>query len=90
MTTPLRPALLNWQISLKAREIAHIATDTCKGELMPNTDDNHTPSCNRLKKRIEDLALAVKMARLQPGLPPAARSAEAAPEPPPPDQFPHI
>jgi hypothetical protein len=78
---PLRPLLLNWQISLRAREIAHAAIDTCKGELLPNVDDNHTPNCNRLKKQIEEFALQVKLARLQPPAAPPAFRPEAAAEP---------
>jgi hypothetical protein len=66
MTASLRLFMLNTQISLAAREIAHAHTDTCKGNVQPNHNDNHTPGCNQLKRRIEELGLAIKLAGLQP------------------------
>lgn len=66
MTAPLRTSLLNWQIAHRARELAHEATATCKGALMPNENDNHTPNCNALKKQIEEFALQIKFASIQP------------------------
>ena len=62
----MRPALLNEQISIEARLIAHEATRTCKYKDLPNEEASHTPNCNRLKHAIEDLALQVKLAREQP------------------------
>jgi len=62
---PLPLFLLNEQISLRARTIAHQATNTCQGKLLPNQNDNHTPRCNKLKEQIEELALQVKLAGLQ-------------------------
>jgi hypothetical protein len=61
----LRLALLNTQIALRARQIAHEATRTCKGELLPHDDEHHTPKCNKLKHEIEDLARLVKLATHQ-------------------------
>ena len=72
---PLRPFLLNEQISLAARRIAHETILTCKGKMLPNLDAHHTPKCNHLKREIEELVLGVKVASLQP----APRN-----EPPPP------
>jgi hypothetical protein len=66
MTAPLRRVLLNNEISLEARRIAHAATSTCKGDLVPNSDDYHSRNCNRLKEQIEQLCLQIKCARLQP------------------------
>jgi hypothetical protein len=52
---------------LQARTIAHTATPTCKGKLLPNLDEHHTPKCNRLKREIAALTLGVKWAaNLQP------------------------
>lgn len=90
MIAPLRPALLNWQISLRAREIAHDATRTCHSDVQPLGDDYHTSCCNRLKRQIEELVFQVKLARLQPPGQLKPRPAEEAPAPPLPDQLPHI
>jgi hypothetical protein len=61
----MRIALLNTQIALRARQIAHEATRTCKGELLPPDDDHHTPKCNKLKHEIEDLCRLIKLASHQ-------------------------
>lgn len=66
MTVPLRPSLLNEQISMEARRIAHAATATCRGDFVPNSDDYHSPNCNKLKRQIEELCLQIKYARSQP------------------------
>jgi hypothetical protein len=62
---PLRPFLLNEQIAVQARKIAHGATPTCRGELTPNHNDHHTLKCNKLKGEIEELARQIKLAGLQ-------------------------
>ena len=74
MTKPMRRALLNDQISLAARKIAHDVTRTCRGELLPNAEACHTLKCNTLKLKIENLVLTVKFAEKQPS---------ERPEPPP-------
>jgi hypothetical protein len=79
MTTPLRRSLLNTEISFEARHIAHAATQTCRGEPIPNSDDHHTPNCNELKRKIETLCLQVKCAALQP---PQQREPEYPPDHP--------
>jgi hypothetical protein len=61
----LRRSLLNHEISLQARIIAHETTKSCHGENLPDHPDHHTPKCNKLKARIEDMALQVKLAGLQ-------------------------
>jgi hypothetical protein len=66
MTPPLRQELLNEQISIEARRIAHQATHTCKGDGAPEPNDYHTRNCNKLKEEIENLCLQVKCAALQP------------------------
>jgi hypothetical protein len=62
MTAPLRPFLLNEQIGLEARRIAHRHTLACGGDGLPNVDEHHTCDCNALKLEIQTLALAVKLA----------------------------
>jgi len=82
MTKPLRQFLLNEQIAIEARRIAHEHTRRCNdcrrrdklvargdlqaGEPVPNLETWHTPSCNKLKLEIENLCLQVKLAGLQP------------------------
>jgi hypothetical protein len=66
MTPPLRQSLLNEQISIEARRIAHAATRTCKGDGTPNSPEYHSKNCNHLKERIEKLCLQIKCAALQP------------------------
>lgn len=70
MSPPLRRALLNAEISLEARRIAHEATKSCNknNDLLPNENDSHTGKCNKLKAEIEGLAWVVKVATLQPPL----------------------
>jgi len=68
MTHKLRKFLLNEQISIEARRIAHAATATCRygdGDIIEQDDDCHTCKCNALKKEIEALALQVKLAASQ-------------------------
>ena len=69
MTAPMRRFLLNRQIALEARRIAHAATKTCRNdEYRPggsDHDDEHTPRCNTLKRAIETLALQIKLAAVQ-------------------------
>ena len=84
MTAPMRRFLLNRQIALEARRIAHAATTTCNkhdkdGETEPpdDIDDNHTPACNRLKKEILALAMNIKLASLQPRVKPSDEPAPA-------------
>jgi len=77
MTKPLRRFLLNEQIAREARRIAHEHTEKCNNEkrlealgvtdgTVPNLDDWHTPACNDLKRKIEILALQVKLSGIQP------------------------
>ena len=68
MTAPLRRFLLNHEIAVEARRIAHAATKTCHYEFAEGTDNNdeHTKNCNTLKHAIETLALQIKLASLQP------------------------
>lgn len=70
MSPPLRRALLNAEISLQARKIAHEATKSCNknNSLLPNENDHHTRKCNELKTEIEGLAWVVKVSALQPPL----------------------
>ena len=80
MTSPQRRAMLNAHIDSEARRIAHTWTTTCKGDplthdLPPDDDEWHTNRCNALKAEIVQLAMNVKLARLQP---PAER--EPAPD----------
>lgn len=79
MTVPLRRALLNNEISLEARRIAHAATSTCKGDSVPNENNYHSPNCNKLKQQIEELCLQIKLAALQP---PQRREPEYPPDHP--------
>jgi len=67
MTRPLRPYMLNKQIALEARKIAHAFTGTCRFASDDGTDidEEHTLKCNTLKHRIEELALNVKLAAVQ-------------------------
>ena len=67
MTAPLRRFLLNRQIAIEARRIAHQATRTCRNPYIDGTDhdDEHTKNCNTLKRKVEELALQVKLAGLQ-------------------------
>ena len=79
MTEPMRRFLLNRQIALEARRIAHAATKTCRSpHISEGKDyhDEHTRKCNALKAEIEALALNVKLAGLQP---PEARPREPPP-----------
>ena len=67
MTAPQRPFLLNRQIAIAARDIAHRAMNSCKGRHEDGyRDDEHNAACNMLKRQIEELALNVKLASLQP------------------------
>jgi hypothetical protein len=67
MTAPLRRFLLNQEIAVEARRIAHAATKTCHYEFAEGTDNNdeHTKNCNQLKHDIEMLAKQIKLASLQ-------------------------
>jgi hypothetical protein len=67
VTKPLRPWLLNHQIGVEARRIAHAATKTCRYQSDGGTDrdDEHTRNCNWLKHEIEALAKHVKLASMQ-------------------------
>jgi len=81
MTKPLRTFLLNEQISIEARKIAHKACGTCpsraamiradasglggKVDDLPNHDEWHSPTCNKLKSAIEALCLNIKLAASQ-------------------------
>jgi hypothetical protein len=70
MTQPLRKPLLNAQIALEARAIAHRFTRSClRFDVLRTTtssdDDDHTKACNDLKRQIQDLAMGVKLATLQ-------------------------
>jgi hypothetical protein len=77
MVNPLRPYLLNRQIEIEARKIAHAATKTCKPRptddepepVISADDDEHTKNCNSLTRAIVELAKNVKLASLQPSLP---------------------
>lgn len=80
MTKPLRRALLNAEISLEARRIAHAATRSCKWDNMPNDNNCHTPKCNLLKLQIENLVLTVKFAEKQPSERPVPPAFELQPE----------
>jgi ribosomal protein L9 len=64
MTKPMRSFLLNRQIALEARRIAHAATKTCKLS-DGDREDEHTAKCNKLKREIETLALQIKLAGMQ-------------------------
>lgn len=71
MTAPLRRYLLNHEIKLAARRIAHAWTKTCKYqgddiEKVSDVDDEHTRNCNAMTREIEALAMHVKMAAVQP------------------------
>jgi hypothetical protein len=70
MTHRLRPSLLNQQIAMEARRIAHAHTHTCTYQpddlSVFSRDEYHTRKCNLLKKQIENLALHVKLAGMQP------------------------
>ncbi len=61
----MRLVLLNAQIAMRARQIAHEATRTCKGTVVPYDDEHHTPKCNKLKHEIEDLCRLIKLASHQ-------------------------
>jgi hypothetical protein len=66
MTAPLRRHLLNHEIAIEARRIAHEGTFTCKGEFNgTDHNDEHNRRCNALKREIENLAMAIKLAGLQ-------------------------
>jgi hypothetical protein len=69
MTAPLRRFLLNREISVEARRIAHFATKTCcRHDVfgVPRDDDNdHTKNCNALKHQIETFVINVKLAGQQ-------------------------
>jgi hypothetical protein len=68
MTAPLRRFLLNKEIAMEARRIAHGATKSCiyvDDEAYGDSDDEHTPNCNKLKHTIEALAMQVKLASVQ-------------------------
>ena len=76
MTAPMRRFLLNRQIALEARRIAHAATNSCNRHdertgVPGDVDDEHTGACNKLKRAIETLALNVKLAGLQSKVRPA-------------------
>ena len=75
MTPPQRRAMLNEHIESEARRIAHCWTTTCQGDEQPPDDEHHTNRCNALKAEIVQLAMNIKLARLQP---PAER--EPAPD----------
>jgi hypothetical protein len=71
MTAPMRRRLLNREIAIEARRIAHAATLTCCNRRNAeysgsDYDDEHTRRCNELKRQIETLAIEVKLASLQP------------------------
>jgi hypothetical protein len=68
MTHPLRTFMLNEQITIEARRIAHEHTPTCnkREPEVFHLDECHTKKCNALKKQIEELALQVKLACMQP------------------------
>jgi len=66
MTAPLRRSLLNTEIVAEARRIAHAWTPTCRGEGLPGDAAYHTNHCNQLFAEILELAMAVKLARMQP------------------------
>jgi hypothetical protein len=67
MVAPLRKFMLNKQIALEARRIAHEATRTCKlGSPGSDFADEHTKTCNDLKHEIQELAMMVKLASMQP------------------------
>jgi hypothetical protein len=72
VTAPLRRYLLNKEISIEARRIAHFATKTCCRHdvhvLPADNDDEHTKNCNVLKRQIETLAMQIKLANLQQAL----------------------
>jgi hypothetical protein len=76
MVNPLRPFLLNRQIAMEARKIAHEAIKTCKPRpsdeipepAITGDDDDHTKNCNALTRRITELALQVKLASMQPSM----------------------
>ena len=72
MTKPLRRSLLNEEIAVEARRIAHAYTHTCRGAELPGNCEYHT---NQLFQEIVELAIGVKLAREQP---PARR--EPAPD----------
>ncbi len=63
MVNPLRPFLLNAQIKLEARKVAHAATKTCKPR---PTEENPEPS---ISGDDDDHTMNVKLASLQPSLP---------------------
>ena len=65
MTEPVRRYLLNRQIALEARRIAHAATKTCSFEDGGDKDDEHTKNCNALKREIQSLVMQVKLAAQQ-------------------------
>jgi hypothetical protein len=70
MAAPMRTFLLNRQIAIEARRIAHDHTATCKftpkdSNLLGDFEDEHTKRCNALKREIEKLALQIKLAGLQ-------------------------
>jgi hypothetical protein len=75
MTAPLRRYLLNHEIAIEARRIAHFATKTCcrhdVSGLPPDNDDEHTKNCNELKRQIMALAMNIKLAALQAPVRPA-------------------
>jgi hypothetical protein len=84
MTAPLRRFLLNHEIAVEARRIAHAATKTCHYEYAEGTDNNdeHTKNCNTLKQAIELLAMQIKLASLQRQV----KHHETRPEPEQPEQ----
>src|SRR5262245_17259930 len=68
---PLRRFLLNEQIKLEARRIAHEHTRTCANKRkdsgpLPNLDDYHTKNCNALTREITALCMQIKLAGTQP------------------------
>lgn len=81
MTKPLRTFLLNEQISIEARKIAHEMASACPSRAakmkadssgfgvqidnLPNKDEWHSPACNKLKAAIEALCLNIKLAATQ-------------------------
>jgi hypothetical protein len=69
MTAPLRRYLLNREISVEARRIAHFATKTCCRHdvfgVPRDDDDDHTKNCNLLKHQILAFVMNVKLASQQ-------------------------
>jgi hypothetical protein len=69
VTAPLRRYLLNREISVEARRIAHFATKTCCRHdvfgVPRDDDDDHTKNCNLLKHQIVTFVMNVKLASQQ-------------------------